>query len=281
MLEYGLKNMTGSDKVNDEFPIKMLHNPRKYPWIILFVSISLGGLIGFLTGYFLKPIYEAQAKLTANVDIKENRPIVTELMVDMQILHVGELLFHPDIIQPLLDAEAALGNPLTIESLYEIAAIERQGMNTLIKVRSNDPVLAARIANNWGNSAFERLEQAKPHAIRATEARQRIAMLNYCFPTTPNDFPWYGPSPDTVQFCEGLTFDEADSYLKEANLILLEEDTKTLGLSDSLNLSAFTPSSIPTKPIQYGRGTLVFSGALIGLVLGLIGISLRDKNQFA
>ncbi len=267
--------------MNDDFPIKILQNPRKYPWLILMGAILLGSLIGYGLGFFLKPRYEAQAKLTSNVDIKENRPIITELMVDTQILHVGELLFHPEIIQPLLDQEAALGNEITLEELHEMATIERQGMNTLVKVRNEDPSLAARIANTWGSSAFSLLEQAKPHAIRASEARQRLAMLNYCFPTTPNDFPWYGPSPETVQFCQGLTFEEASTFLIEANAILIEENNSSLGLSDSLNISAFTPSPVPSKPIQGGQGTLAFSGAMAGLVLGLICTNLFDKKEFS
>ena len=280
MLEYLLKNKDWTQRMDTDFPIKILQKNHKYPWLLLFAIILVGGLLGFVAGFFLEPGYEAQAKLTSNVDIKENRPIITELMIDTQIQHIGELLFHPEIVQTLLDQKAILSMPLTLEDLHEMATIERQGMTTLIKIRGRDPQQAAQIANTWGEIAFNRLEEAKPHAIKATEARQKIAMLNYCFPTTPDDFPSDGPSPDTVQFCKGLTFAEADALLKEANLTLIEEDSKTLGLSDSLNLSAFTPSPVPTKPIQYGQGALTFSGALAALVLGIIGINLVDKKRF-
>jgi hypothetical protein len=273
--------MTGPAKMNEEFPIRIMQNSRNYPWRFLFITILCGGLIGFFSGIFLKSSFEAQAKLTANVDIKENRPIVTELMIDNQIMHIGELLFHPEIIQPLLESETSLGNPLTLEGLYDISTIERQGMNTIIKVRSQDPNLAARIANSWGGLAFDRLEEAKTHAIKASEARQRIAMLNYCFPTKAIDSTLDSPSPNAIRFCQDLTFDQADNYLKESNQIILNEDPNSLGLSEALNLSAFTPSPIPTKPIQNSRGTLAFSGALIGLVLGIIGINLLDKKQLA
>ena len=267
--------------MDTDFPIKLLQKDHNYPWLLLFAIIVAGGLLGFAAGFFLKPVYEAQAKLTTNMDIKENRPIITELMIDTQLLHVGELLYHPEIVQKLLDQNSALGEALTLQDLHTMAAIERQGMITLIKIRSRDPQRAAQIANAWGEIAYKRLEEAKPHAIRATEARQIIAMLNYCFPTTPDEFPSDGPSPDTVQFCKGLNFAEADALLKEANLTLIEEDSKSLGLSDSLNLSAFTPSPVPSKPSQFGQGVLSFSGALAALVLGIIGINLLDKKRFS
>lgn len=265
--------------MRSDFPIQMLQRGKKYPWLLLFICIVAGGLIGFASGYFLRPIYEARATITANADIKENRPIITELMIDRQILHIGELFYQPQIVQNLLEQQSQQNNRLTLEDLYAMSEIERLGHNTLLKIRSTDPQLAASVANNWAKIIYEELESAKPHAIRAAEARQRIAMLNYCFPTAEKAFASDGPSPETVQFCKGLTFEEADLYLKNSNQILLEEDALTMGLSDWLNLSAFTPAPVPTEPIAYGRGRLAFSGALAGLLLGLIGIAFFYQKQ--
>jgi len=113
----------------------------KYPWISILLIVVLGGLIGYLSGFFVPPIYEAKAVLTTNIDLKEDRPIITEIMVDSQLNYVGELMFNPKIIDPLLSQEANSGNPLTLEDLKSSASIERQLMSTIVKVRDNDPVI--------------------------------------------------------------------------------------------------------------------------------------------
>ena len=252
----------------------------KYPWISILLVVVLGGLIGYLSGFFLPPIYEAKAVLTTNIDLKEDRPIITEIMVDSQLNYVGELMFNPKIIDPLLSQEANSGNPLTLEDVKSSASIERQLMNTIVKVRDNDPVIAARIATNWAKIAFETLLEAKSHVLAIVEAKQQLALIETCFPTNPDNAADKPTIVTEKAFCEGLTFQSAEAKLEEATRVLAAEESKTLGLTPYINISQYIPASVPVTPISQNQGLMTLSGMVIGIVVGIIFVDMRRlKNR--
>ncbi|HSN94695.1 MAG TPA: hypothetical protein VLR89_06490 [Anaerolineaceae bacterium] len=200
-------------------------------------------------------------------------------MVDSQLNYVGELMYNSKIIEPLLSEEADSGNPLTLEDLKSMASIERQLMNTIIKVRGKDPVIVARIASNWSKIAFETLVEAKTHALLASEARQQLAFLETCFPTS-SDIAKDKPANVTIEtFCEGLSIQSAEAKLAAATKVLTDEETKTLGLMPYINISQYIPASAPKVPTSTNQGMLTLSGMIIGIVVGIVFVELsRLKN---
>ncbi|MEA4811745.1 MAG: hypothetical protein VB108_04140 [Anaerolineaceae bacterium] len=265
---------------SQDFPIRLLNRFQDYPWMILITAGIVFGLLGYMAGFLLKPVYEARAVLTTNMDIKEERPFITEIMVDSQIQHIGELMYNPAIVQTLLEKENAQGNHLSLEELRDNSSVERQLMNTYLKVRGNDPAAAARIASEWAEIAFQKLQEAKVHALKAGEARRQLAMLNVCFPLQSKDEEIReDPAVEVIHFCKGLDLKEAEKQVKSATQILLEEDAHTLGLSPSLNVSQFVPASIPSKPLRFNQGALSLAGSLFGLVFGIILIEIASKKQ--
>lgn len=252
---------------------------RKYPWIRLFLIAVLGGFLGYLIGFLIPPIYEAKAVLTTNIDLKENRPIITEIMVDSQLNYVGELMFNSKIIDLLLLQEASLGNPLTVEDLKSMATIERQLMSTIIKVRGKDPVIAARIASNWASIAYETLLEAKSHVLTIDEAKQQLAFIKTCFPSSPDEAINKPNSATEEAFCEGLTYQSVEVKLEELTRVLAAEESKTLGLTAYININQFIPASIPTIPTSTNQGLLALSGMVIGIVVGIVYFDLRRVNK--
>jgi uncharacterized protein involved in exopolysaccharide biosynthesis len=252
---------------------------KKYPWISLLLVIVLGGVVGYLCGFFLPPIYEAKAVLTTNIDIKENRPVITEIMVDSQLNYIGQLMFNPKIIDPLLSQEAGLGNPIKLEDLEAMSSIERQLMNTIIKVHGKDPAITARIATSWAKLAFETLLEAKSHVLTIAEANQELSFIESCFPskrTVTEDVPTKAADG---AFCDGLSYETARTQLDEATKILNAEETKTLGLTTYINVSQFIPASLPINPSSNNQGMMTLSGMIIGIVVGIIFIDIRWHNK--
>ena len=250
-----------------------------YPWIPFLLMIVLGGVIGYLLGFLLPPIYEAKAVVTTNIDLKENRPMVTEIMVDSQLNYVGELMYNPKIVDPLLLHEANLGNPMTIENLKSMASIERQLMNTIIKVHSKNPEIAARIATNWAELAFETLMEVKSHVLATTEARKELAFIEACFPSAPDGIKDEPINSTCESFCEGLSYQTALAKLDEATKVLAAEETKTLGLTAYIDVSQFIPASLPQTPASNNQGMMTLSGMIIGIVLGIIFVDIRRLNK--
>ncbi len=252
---------------------------RKYPWISFFLIVVLGGLIGYLSGFLLPPTYEAKAVLTVNIDLKEDRPIITEIMVDSQLNYIGELMFNPKIVDQLLSQEVNSGNQLTLKELKSTASIERQLMSTIIKVRGNDPVIATRIASNWAKIAFETLLEAKSHVLAAAEAKQQLAFLEACFPSNPSNTEDKPANVTEEAFCKGLTYQSAEAKLEEATKVLAAEESKTLGLTPYIIVSQYVPASVPVTPTSTSQGMMALSGMIIGIVVGIVFIDIRRMKN--
>jgi len=153
-------------------------------------------------------------------------------------------------------------------------------MSTIVKVRDNDPVIAARIATNWAKIAFETLLEAKSHVLAIVEAKQQLAFIEVCFPTNPDNAADKPTIVTEKAFCEGLTFQSAEAKLEEATRVLAAEESKTLGLTPYINISQYIPASVPVTPISQNQGLMTLSGMVIGIVVGIIFVDMRRlKNR--
>lgn len=277
MLELGLNMIKQTDSHKNSKPRQEDQFSNFHTWIPLVILIVCGGLIGYLLGFLLPPIYETKAVVTTNIDLVENRPVVTEIMVDSQLNYIGELMYNPRIIEPLLQQEVSYGNPITIEDLKSMATIERQLMSTIIKVRGSNPEIAARIATNWAKLAYETLLAARPHVLAATQARQELALIEVCYPT--NSAANESTSSGEDSFCEGLSYKSANTKLEEATKVLASEEPKTLGLTAYIIPSQYIPASLPLAPASNNQGMMAFSGMIIGIVVGIIFVELARLKK--
>jgi hypothetical protein len=140
-------------------------------------------------------------------------------------------------------------------------------MTTVIKVRDQDPEVAARIGSNWVEIAHNRLSEAYTHALLVSEAKWTVTSIEDC---------QTDPLVLETGFCQSLTPDEANNLTDEANEVILVEAPQALGLTKDLQISQFQPASVPDEPIQGTRSNLMLAGALIGLVLSFVVFELPD-----
>ncbi|MFZ3070363.1 MAG: hypothetical protein WA110_04485 [Anaerolineaceae bacterium] len=259
---------TESTSIKDYYP-KLLKNPKTYPWLTLVLFMLAGALIGGLISFFLHPVYEAKAVVSTNMEIVQNAGI-SEIMVDAEIDHVGELVFHPDVINALIVSEAEFGNTLTLEDLKMDGSVERRLMTTVIKYRDQDPEVAARIASEWARLFYERLSVAYEHAVVLSEAKTQLAALDACV----ND-----PTKALTELCSSLTAEKLDNELVKLKQVIVTESPQSLGLTKDLNVSQYQPAAVPEKPLNYNRGALILAGALIGLLAGLVFIETKPNRD--
>ncbi len=254
-----LKTLSESD-----FSIRLFSSPLTYPWIVVFICMIFGAILGFIGSLFLPPIYEARSVVTTNMEIVQNTNI-TEIMVDAEINHIGELVFHPKVIQLLLESEAAYGNVLNLELLKENSTIERQLMNTVIKVRHQNPQIAARIASNWGAIFFDTLSEAYEHAVILSNAKTQLKAIEACFDTkNTNELP----------VCASLDQAKLQTELDRLGEIIRSESPQSLGLTVDLNVSQYQPAAIPENPQRFHRGTLMLVGGLVGFLAAFVLVEL-------
>ena len=227
-------------------------------------------VIGLLVSLFVPAKYEAESFLITNLELVQDTN-VTEVMVDSQLELIGQLVYHPEITNEVLSLEKLANNPITLAQLKNSSLIERRLMTTVIKVRDQDPEVAARIANNWVAIAHDRLSEAYAHALLVSEAQWTITSIEDCQTDT---------EISGTAFCQNLTAAEVTNLTDDAQEVILTEAPKALGLTRELQISQFQPASVPDKPIQGARSNLMLAGALIGLLLSFIVFELPvSKTQ--
>jgi len=224
-------------------------------------------LVGLIISLFLPPKFEATAKLTTNLEVVTGSN-VSEIMVDSQVDLVGTLLLHSDVVERVRQSLEDQGVNYTVAELTGKTTIERQLMSTLIKVRDNDPEMAALIATTWAEKAYERLNEAYTHALSLSQAKATQALLTVCSKDA---------TKQALPFCQSLT-EEAAELAVEAKRIILQESPLSLGLTSELNISQYQAALTPDRPIAYQRSILILAGALAGLVLALILGELLSKE---
>lgn len=235
-------------------------NLRTYPWIFLGTLMIAGALFGMFISYLLTPVYEAKATITANMEIVRNGNI-TEIMVDSQMTVIGSQIFDSKAVNAVLLAERGLGHNLTYEDFRESAGYENQMMNTVLKYRHSDPVVAQRVVNSWANAFFNRLFEAHPHGLMVSQARALIQDIRQC----KTD-----PKINETNFCQMLTPEIEKQLTNEANAVITKEAPLSMGLTAEISITNLIPADIPDTPLRYTRGSLVLAGAAIGFVLGIV-----------
>lgn len=256
----------GNDKTNLKF--SFLKKSSK-DWFVLFICIIIFALLAYGFSFLKKPIFEAHASVTTNIHLHKEGP-VTEFMLDSQVNHIGDLFFTPYITSELIAQEAKEGLDLTLEALKDMGQVERRMLASLIKVRHENPEIAARIATNWAKILKEATETAYPYAVEVASAKNTLILLQNC--ANPKE----GVTLDA--FCSSMTKSEYDQALSEAESILVELGDKTLGLSEYLNISHYEPASVPTKPVSYSRGSMTLAGAALGMLIAFAYFLFRENN---
>ena len=219
-----------------------------------------GALLGLAVSMVFKPVYEAQATITANVEIVRNYPI-TEMMVDSQMTLIGSHVYDSQLVAEVLRAENSIGNILSYEDFRKNASFERQVMNTILKYRDHDPQVAQRVVNTWANAFYGQLIEAYPYGLEVSEARDTLQQIMKC---------QVEEKKQETEFCQTLN-PEIEAQLKEkANSIILEKAALSMGLTSAFSIGTVIPSDIPEEPLRYTRGSMMLAGLALGTASGLM-----------
>ncbi len=234
-------------------------------WWIITLLVFCGSVIGFVVSYFLPPVYEAVFQVTTNVNLEDN-PINTEFMVDISILHVGELAYLPEILSQVIDEQRNQGITLTTDELRHISSVERRGTVTLLKVRWNDPLGARQIANSWGIIYFNSLQEGYRQAIIAENLASYQTTLENCFSITQD-------TPSIKAYCgfeQGNLMEEISRNADE----IYQANSLALGLYPALYVSGYQEAAVPNEPLYYDRGELIIAGTFLGFLFALFIIEM-------
>ena len=243
-----------------DFRPRIFDPERPFPWQFLLAGMIVGALVGLLLGSLLPPVYEAQALVTTNMELVQDTNI-TEIMIDSQIDQLGVLMYHPDIIQAVVTQFPLTTSGIDAQNFKNETSVERRLMTTILKVRHADPHMAAEIASAWAKAAYERLNEAYPHAVRLSQAKANLRVIESCL---------NAPLKQNLPLCQSLSVEEAKAISAAANQTILEESPLSLGLTVELNVSQYQPAAVPAEPLWFRRGTMVLAGWFVGLIASLL-----------
>lgn len=248
----------------DFYPVLLQRNSGK-AWLLVLIAMLLGAGLGYLSTLFLSPVYEGKAILSMNMELVPGNNI-TEIMVDAEINHIGELAWHPDVLSSLFAAESAIDE----ESLRRNGSVERQLMNTVLKYRSADSSTAANVATSWASSLFERIQAAYPYALKVSQAKELLTAIEDCR---------LKPENTILPFCIALNEQNAATMISEANLVIEENFSYSLGLTKDLNPGSVIPAANPAPQVANRRGALILAGTLAGFSLGVVLTELLPRKK--
>jgi len=258
------------DDNQTSFQFQDLLNRFLRGWIIVVLFGGIGVIVGFAISLFLPPKYEAVASILVNIDYGRTEPL--ELVVEDRILdRVWYLIISDETyartVEELVASEGDFDAWSSIEALRDNTRLDaRLSKWELIGIH-NDPEIAVLIANTWQEVVLDRLDEAMEHAWKA-QTLQGTSFDVACVEMLVAE------KLDDVLNCVTLGPEVDPAVLVE----LREEITSSHGILPMINYEFFQNAIAPESPVLWPRGVLMFSGGMIGFLLGLIRLSLPEKR---
>ena len=242
-------------------PLEALEHSLKTWWLVVLLMV-LGGGAGWLFHRVQPPIYETAFAWTVNVDYTQTGPI-TERDVDHIQGSVGGLIHSKLVMEKVIAQAQSQGIEIDLPTLQDISRLERRQSRWKIHVRNSDPEKAAALANLWGQIATDVLTKSHQHAIKARALHDYMSVLKNCAPESE-------PSTADQKGCALPSIVDFQEQLETVNQQIQQEHRASHGISPAIIFDLPEAASLPTNPVAFGRNLLVFGGALIGFILGIL-----------
>jgi hypothetical protein len=243
-------------------------------WVLLLLGI-LGGSAGWVFHQMQPPIYEARAVMAFNLDFPAYTDANLSIYVADHTFGVGgALMFSTAVLQQVVAEAQSRGMEVNLETIGKMVQYpeRRQNLWTL-RVRNLDAQFAADLANLWGEVAYQALDEAHTHAVRAWALRTYLQALAEC----PNQ-PDLDPPPPRI--CSGQGGIDRQN-LAEIEAELNAESQASQGISPELMFVFSQRAQVPDEPVAFAMGWLVISGALIGFLGGMLLLTLPIAHTAA
>ncbi len=231
-------------------------------WLVALAGI-LGACLGWLFSLQLVPVYEARAIMLISVDYAQTGNL-DDLNLDHAVGVAGSTVNSGIVFERLIAAAQARQIALDASDILQNFSMERRQQQWDLVVRHADPQAAAFLANAWLEYGVQVLEEYRQHALRAQGLRDYLRLMSACPPAPDLD-----PPPPAI--CSGgNTIDTAHMQVIQADLSA--EIQASRGVFSALVFAPELKAEAPLEPVLYQAQWLVFSGLILGLLVG-IGVS--------
>jgi uncharacterized protein involved in exopolysaccharide biosynthesis len=256
--------------VSEYSPIDTFQNIlNRWWWVVLFALI--GGGIGWVVHRLQPPVYEATAVLTVMIDYTQTAPL-TEYDQDHAIGIVKAVILSKEVIDQVITK--AQSQQIQIEELNNEHTIFLDRKHSVLELTARDPnpQIAATLANLWAETAYGALVEAQHNAVQARILRGQLVALEKCLQLPET-------SPDTPAVCRNYPSEDLPDRIQVLASEVQNAEIGSKGIISPLLFEVSERADLPARPVAYGANWLIFSGAMIGFVLGIFGISVKGKER--
>jgi len=222
-------------------------------------------MAGSLLGYTIHAVqpaeYESDAAITVGIDY-----VLTGAMSDTQqdqaLNAVGDVIQSPDVINLVVEDSALVGYPVTAEQFQQYGLAQREGYKWVLQVRSPDPQQSEELANLWAERSLDVLQDALTHAKVADVYDTQLSGLESCFQSITVAAPAYAP-------CNLGSAGQLRAQMADLAAQVVSERQASDSILSSMSFNISQQAVASATPVIYNRNVMVFSGAFIGLILGI------------
>lgn len=265
---------------NSEMNVHKLfgHFLRRWPLIILLGLI--GALAGLVFSLLRSPIYQAEALLGININYGISEPLAL-VVEDRAISRLGTLVLADSTLERLLDSLPAETKDerdwTSFADIREELRLDKRLTTWALVVMDTNPEFAALVAQNWAEIVLEIFDGANEHAWRAARLMSGSFIID---------------CEEVLAEGEGTQIWDCRALPQGASAEELSEELErhvslSHGVLPNISYELLQRASPPKVPILWQRAWLIFSGTLLGIVLGSIfslravdsGHQAEDKSQ--
>ena len=242
-------------------------------WYLILLAGLVGAVVGWLIAFARPPLYQASVFIEYAVDYSRTAHM-DNITVHQAYERVRRMLLADETLKATLDAaQERVGGELIFTNAAALRSqiqLSRYPGGFELIVYGQDPEQSAAAVNAWAEIALDETEKAIGHAIRAAELQSKIYKAG-CKLT---------PDPGSSEMVDWLCVSgRPDIDPDELADDLLREVQQTRGILPIFTFSLLQEAQVPTDPIAWSRGSIVLACAMVGLLLGFIGVNFFKTEE--
>jgi len=242
---------------------------RRWTWIV--VAGLAGALLALAAATLVPPVYESYAELGVSLDYGRTPPL--DLIVEDRVLgRVSSYLLSSEVLgavrQDLMDRQGNQAEWTDLAALRRHVRLDAVLAQWRLTGISRDPQRAADIANAWAAESLKALEAASAHAWQALNLQRAPVTVACAEVSTGNslDFFW-----QCLAVGGGLQPEEVVALQRHVQL--------SHGILPIVSYAPLSQARPPERPVLWRRSTLVASGTLAGLLVGVLVAGLTAPSR--
>lgn len=262
-------------------PSEILERTLHFWWILVVLAV-MGGGAGWIFSKLNPPVYEATATFDVSLDeqqlVKDGLITPDKLPLDFSsqndyLSPLVDMFSAPNLqTRFIMDIQSQGINIKTKDFTSAVYNLDRRGFTWFITVRSTNPATATKLANIWLIDTNSFLLEAKAHTAQSLSLGYQRDSVQKCF--FELDFT-------KANQCAGTTFKNAadlNAYLQNMQEQISAEQQAGKGIYPAVGFVVASLAVSPSSPILYSRSLVILAGCLLGLLVGVLVVSLLPPS---